>query len=192
MWRASSQYCQIVRYAGSLITLFTDLVVLGMKTNGFWPPQRTAQGVGGWNLNICAKDKKNLLLLHISKGKVTVRPRRGHEGPEGEEKYMSSLSLTSALDGGGWSTPHPGRFTPGKQTRYLLYRRLGGPQGRSGQVRKISPPQGFDPRTVQPVASCYPGPLLHLSIIFKVYECNRNLTIKVTNKMLLCRLIHYS
>jgi hypothetical protein len=30
-----------------------------------------------------------------------------------------------------------------------------GPQGRSGQVRKISPPPGFDPRTVQPVASRY-------------------------------------
>jgi hypothetical protein len=36
-----------------------------------------------------------------------------------------------------------------------LYRRLGGPQGRSGQVRKISPQPGFDPRTVQPVASRY-------------------------------------
>jgi hypothetical protein len=36
-----------------------------------------------------------------------------------------------------------------------LYRRLGGPQGRSGQVRKISHPPGFDPRTVQPVASSY-------------------------------------
>ena len=43
---------------------------------------------------------------------------------------------------------------PGK-TWYPLYRRLGGPQGRSGQVRKISPPPGFDPRTVQPVASRY-------------------------------------
>ena len=39
--------------------------------------------------------------------------------------------------------------------RYPLYRRLGGPQGRSGQVWKISPPPGFDPRTVQPVASRY-------------------------------------
>ena len=28
--------------------------------------------------------------------------------------YNSTLSLTSALDGGGWSTPRPGRFTPGK------------------------------------------------------------------------------
>jgi len=32
---------------------------------------------------------------------------------------------------------------------------MGGPQGRSGQLRKISPPPGFDPRTVQPVASRY-------------------------------------
>jgi hypothetical protein len=41
---------------------------------------------------------------------------------------------------------------PGK-TWYPLYRRLVGPQGRSGQVRKILPPPGFDPRTVQPIAS---------------------------------------
>jgi len=32
---------------------------------------------------------------------------------------------------------------------------MGGPQGRSGQVRKISPPPGFDPQAVQPVASRY-------------------------------------
>ena len=34
------------------------------------------------------------------KGKGTVRPRTGHEGPEGE-KYSSTLSLTSAMDGLG-------------------------------------------------------------------------------------------
>jgi len=50
-------------------------------------------------------------------------------------------------------TPRP-LFIPWK-TCYPLYRRLGDPQGRSGQVRKISPPPGFDPRTVQPVASRY-------------------------------------
>jgi hypothetical protein len=50
-------------------------------------------------------------------------------------------------------TPRP-VFTPGK-TRYPLYRRLSGPQVRSGQVRKISPPQGFDPQNVQPIASHY-------------------------------------
>ena len=32
--------------------------------------------------------------------------------------------LNSALHGGGWSTPHPSRFTPRKETRYLLYMML--------------------------------------------------------------------
>jgi hypothetical protein len=27
----------------------------------------------------------------------------------------STLPSTSALDGGGWSTPRPGRFNPGKE-----------------------------------------------------------------------------
>ena len=49
----------------------------------------------------------------------------------------------------------PAALPPGK-TRYSLYRRLGGLQGRSGRVRKTSPPPpGFDSRTVQPVASRY-------------------------------------
>ena len=47
----------------------------------------------------------------------------------------------------------PAALPPGK-TRYPLYRRLGGPQSHSGQI-KISPPPGFDPQTVQPVASRY-------------------------------------
>ena len=66
--------------------------------------------------------------------------------------YNSTLSLTSALDGVGGQRHSPANLPPGK-TRYPLYRRLSGPQGRPGQVRKISPPPGFDPRTVQPVAS---------------------------------------
>jgi hypothetical protein len=47
------------------------------------------------------------------------------------------------LDWGVWYTPRLGRFTPRKGTQYPLYSRLDGPQGRSGQVRKISPPPGF-------------------------------------------------
>ena len=44
----------------------------------------------------------------------------------------------------GWGVSFTPRqfFTPGK-TRYPLYRRLGGPQGLSGRVRKISPPTGI-------------------------------------------------
>ena len=73
----------------------------------------------------------------------------------------STLSLTSVLDGSGWSTLCALR--PGKRSRCPLYRGLGGPQGWSGQVLKISLPSGFDPRTVQPAASrhtdnAYSGP----------------------------------
>jgi hypothetical protein len=130
---------------------------------------------------------------------------------------------------GGWSTPRPGRFTPGK-TRYPFYRtgreisgrqvaigdqifsfgdrhlavfskldlceknggqtlwsgcwiqawnfvpwyrRLGKSQGRSGLVWKNSPLQGFDPRTVQPVASRYtnwaiPVPCKSYTVVFSL------------------------
>ena len=50
--------------------------------------------------------------LHC-KRKDKVRPITGHEGPEGEQMYSSTLPSTWALDGGGWSTPRPGRITSG-------------------------------------------------------------------------------
>jgi len=90
----------------------------------------------------------------IQYGKGKVHPRKGHEGPEGEYRYSSALSLTSALDGVRGQRHAPAALPP-RKTRYALYRMLGGPQDQSGQVRKISPTSGFDPRTVQPVASRY-------------------------------------
>ena len=44
---------------------------------------------------------------------------------------------------------------PRGKTQYPIYRRLGGPHGRSGRVQKISPPPGLDSLTVQPVAGRY-------------------------------------
>jgi hypothetical protein len=58
----------------------------------------------------------------------------------------------SALERGGYSAQAPAALPPGK-TRYPLYRKLGGPQGRSGRVRKLSPPSGLESQTVQPVTS---------------------------------------
>ena len=46
------------------------------------------------------------------KGKGKAHPRTGHEGPKLEQRYSSTISLTSALDRGGWSMPHPVHFTP--------------------------------------------------------------------------------
>jgi len=55
---------------------------------------------------------------------------------------------------GEWSAARPGRNLPPGKTRYPLYRRLGGPQGRSGWVDNLVP-TGIRSRTVQPVVSCY-------------------------------------
>jgi hypothetical protein len=52
---------------------------------------------------------KLLILWPSGKGKGKVHPRTGHEVPEGELRYSSTLSLTSALVG-GWAvnaTPWP-------------------------------------------------------------------------------------
>jgi hypothetical protein len=77
------------------------------------------------------------------RGKGKVHPITSHKGQRGGGlRYGSTLSLTAALDGFWWS-PSPGRFTPVNETRYPLYRRLGGPQGQLGQVQKISPPSGI-------------------------------------------------
>jgi hypothetical protein len=48
----------------------------------------------------------------------------------------------------------PAALPPG-MTRYPLYRSLGRHLGRSWRVLKISLPPGFDPQTVQLVASRY-------------------------------------
>jgi hypothetical protein len=66
----------------------------------------------------------------------------------------------------------PPTLPPGK-TRYPLYRRSGGPLGQSGRVGKKSPPPGFNPRTVQPVASRYtaysiPAPYMEVNIPLKI------------------------
>ena len=55
---------------------------------------------------------------------------------------------------GEWSAARPGRTLPPGKSRYPLYRRLGGPQGRSGRAENLAPP-GFDPSTVQLVVSRY-------------------------------------
>jgi len=79
------------------------------------------------------------LQLRKKHGKTSVRlwvkPQSGYMGVGGQRHYTATLG-------------------PGK-TRYPLYRRLGGTQGRSGWVWKIPPLPIFDPRTVHPVAIRY-------------------------------------
>jgi hypothetical protein len=63
-----------------------------------------------------------------------------------------------ALDEGELSTAHAIRFTPGKESRYPMNRRLGEPYSRhrrfAEEIKLILVP-GFISRSVQPVANSY-------------------------------------
>ena len=100
--------------------------------------------------------------------RIRLHTRRGHEGPEQEQRYSSTLSSTSELRGVGGQCHVPAALL-WKEVWYPFYRRLGGPQGRSGLMRRICP-QGH--------------PLLVLSFILSflsaVYVC------------VLCHLFHYN
>ena len=85
-----------------------------------------------------------------------LHPFTGHEGPQGEQRYCSTLFQTFALEGPEGSGSRPGRTLPPGKTRYPLYRRLSGPQGRSGQVRKISPHRDSIPGPSSPQAVAIP------------------------------------
>ena len=72
---------------------------------------------------------------------------------------------------GEWSAARPGRTLPPVKTRYPLYRRLGGPQGRSVRAENLVP-TGIRSRTVQPVVSRYTDwatrPTLHSLLWLKL------------------------
>jgi hypothetical protein len=60
-------------------------------------------------------------LTNKGKGHPVTR----NEGTQREKRYGSTLPLTSVLHvAGGWLTPSPSRFTPGKDTWYPLYKWL--------------------------------------------------------------------
>ena len=68
------------------------------------------------------------------------------------------------------------RFTHRKESRYTLYRRLGGPQGRSERVRKISLPTGIwssdrPARSESLYELSYPGPIRD-STLFYTFKAN--------------------
>jgi hypothetical protein len=93
-----------------------------------------------------------------------------------------------ALEGGVGSASHVGHYLAPGKIQCPLYRRLGEPQGWSGQVRKIMASPGFDPWTAQPVASRpteLPSPhILHHTTDLVVHY-NGSLTVTVSLHILI-------
>jgi len=84
--------------------------------------------------------------------------------------------MTAALKGGEWSAARPGRTLPTGKTKYPFYRRLGGPQGRSGWTENLVH-TGNRSRTVQPVVSRYTDWATGPTDVYKYAQ-------KITNIML--------
>jgi hypothetical protein len=61
-----------------------------------------------------------VLPTEFMEGKGIIHTITGREGTEGEYRYGSALSLTSALDGSGWSTQRSGHFTPGRDPVHIV------------------------------------------------------------------------
>jgi hypothetical protein len=99
------------------------------------------------------------------------------------EVYLYS-SKTSVLEGGECSTSRPGHILPPGKPPYPLYRRLGGPQGRSGRAENFDSPgiRSPDPPACSSVAIQTERPGTHmymyrivinvLKFVYQVGYCN--------------------
>ena len=87
--------------------------------------------------------------------------------------------MTAALEGGEWSAARSGRTLPPRKTRYPFYRRLGGPQGRSGRAENLVP-TGIRSPTIQPVISRYTDWATRPNS-----KCSNNLQIDITEMIIM-------
>jgi hypothetical protein len=128
---------------------------------------------------------KSFNLLKANQSSYVVKGKGSRNRPKGPEGGRGIALLFLDLDTrGGWviiTTPWP--VYPWETPGTHCTERLGGPRGRSGRVRKISPPPEFDPRTasyVDNVLICYAAnerPVSHTACVWvTLLRCCRCLT----------------
>jgi hypothetical protein len=136
---------QLLRPASVMVGLFSMTSWNGCGRNRLWSIFKAASYSVIW-LERMRKPTKNLSQYYSTVNyssdhpirsyvlKTKIDPATRHGGAWGERRCSSYSFLTSALDEGEWSASRPCRaLPPGKGPRYPLYRRLGGPQSRSGR-----------------------------------------------------------
>ena len=110
-------------------------------------------------------------------------------------RSVALLFMTAALEGGEWSAARPGRTLPPRKTRYPFYRRLGGPQGRSGRAENLVP-TGIRSRTVQPVAQSlyrlsYPAYYKCIYVCIYIYICTTYIRMYIHKPTYTTRRVHH-
>jgi hypothetical protein len=100
--------------------------------------------------------------------------------------YSSNLSLTSALDAGGWSTPRPGRFTPRKYLVPIVQKDWWAPGPVWTGTENLAPTRIRS--TDRPARSellyrlSYPGPWLRKGITETRVNCEQRSLEQLVNK----------
>jgi hypothetical protein len=110
-----------------------------------------------------------------------------HEDPETECSYISTLTLTSALERGRWSTPHLARFTLKERDPVPIVQETVWAPGPMWTDAGNLTPTGIRSQTVQTVASRYLGPCRKTYLRIVIYEL---ITItKITTMMMMMIII---
>ena len=106
------------------------------------------------------KPNKYIFVVRIPTPRPAFNKSKGHIPcrHDWHRLWVEVFNSVSTADGRRELTPCLGYFVNVKDIPYQFYRRLGGPQERFGRTwgrEKLSTPLGFNPRTVQHVASHY-------------------------------------
>ena len=129
------------------VNLFLCLIKV-LRHEGIWSGGRVEVRDLAIGQHTCGPKCPEILFFYIGKCEVkctlllALRLCTGRTAHRGI-RSRALLFLYHGTRRGEGSASRPGRSLPPRKTRYPLYRRLGGPQARSGQVRKISPPNGI-------------------------------------------------
>ena len=126
---------------------------------------RTRENKKLWRQKKCT-NFSTLQEVKVSKVKVTLvqalRLCTGRTAHRGSRGIALPFHDHGTIKGWGSASSSGSSLPPGK-TRYPLYRRLGGPQGRSGKERRISPHRDSIPdrpaRSSVAIPTELPGPL---------------------------------
>jgi hypothetical protein len=110
----------------------------------------------GVNVAVRRADNLTTFLCRLSRnsGASTFWNSKGLLRPVAGKLYLySSFNLGVKWKWVAKVTPLP--LYPATENGHQLYRRMCGPHGRSGLVRKVSPSPGFDSRSLQPLKRSY-------------------------------------